>query len=106
MAESDRQTPPITRHPVDGWVEPAGNRCGRAELSLTPPRNGRLCARRRTPQEADDSDVVGAVLPVSELDPPDEASAAAPELVAAFVADVFALVPDESVDSALRESLR
>jgi len=65
---------------------------------------GVLTARR--PQEADDSEVVGAVLPFSELDPPDDESPGVPELEEVFFDGVVVLVPDDSVGSDLRESLR
>ena len=62
--------------------------------------------RARRPQEADDSEVVGAVLPFSELDPPDAESPGVPELEAVCFDEVVGLVPDDSVGSDLRESLR
>ncbi len=62
--------------------------------------------RARRPQEADDSEVVGAVLPFSEAEPPDEESAAVPALEEVFFDEVVVLVPDDSVGSDLRESLR
>lgn len=63
-------------------------------------------AGTRRSQEADDSEVLGEVFPVSELDPPDDESAVALELDVAFFVDAPALAPDDSVTSALRESLR
>jgi len=50
--------------------------------------------------------VVGAVLPFSELDPPDDESPGAPELEEVFFDGVVVLVPDDSMGSDLRESLR
>lgn len=49
--------------------------------------------------------VVGAVLPFSGLEPPDEESLGVLEVEEAFFDDDV-LVPDGSVGSALRESLR
>ncbi len=60
----------------------------------------------RSSQDVDDSVVVGAVLPFSELEPPDEESLAVLEVDEAAFFDDDVLVPDDSVGSALRESLR
>ncbi len=74
--------------------------------TLIPWRFPWRCTQSAAPQEADDSEVVGAVLPFSELDPPDDESPGAPELEEVFFDGVVVLVPDDSVGSDLRESLR
>ncbi|CAN5237663.1 hypothetical protein BH23CHL9_BH23CHL9_06210 [soil metagenome] len=50
--------------------------------------------------------MAGEVLPVSELEPLDDASAVAPEPDAAFFVEVPEPEDDDSVASGLRESFR
>ncbi len=50
--------------------------------------------------------MVGAVVPFSELDAPDDESPGVLELEEVFFDKVVVLVPDDSVGSDLRESLR
>jgi len=71
-----------------------------------PQGHSRRVLRAQRPQEADDSEVVGAVLPFSELDPPDDESPGVTELEEVFFGAVVVLVPVDSEGSDLRESLR
>ncbi len=101
MAESDCLTRILTHHAGNWQSQPKAG--GRSRW--LPHLSAGNVLRARRPQEADDSEVVDAVLPFSELDPPDE-SPGVPELEEVFFDEVVVLVPDDSEGSDLRESLR